>query len=253
MFESGPVQGISEMFSLALSPLSADAHTFGLRGLKDMSEANVWRYLRVVVDGVNRLTNFLNDPRNFADANGVVDLLKQAQAYSAASLLFADIAGLNFSTRSHNRVSYAMSALDKLANLRVHVGNAGASEGEAMMALASKSQQDQLTQLLRRELMPHSDSLAQSFSEVVNRAYEAVHAHLAKQDPAAETSERARLERVRLQRNIRHGAFLNRDGFDKLFLRSDGTVPADLATIPFVLVLGLILDPKVFLSFNPTV
>lgn len=111
----------------------------------------------------------------------------------------------------------------------------------------------QLTQLLRRELTPLSASLAQSFSEVVNRAYEAVHAHLAEQDPAAKTSEPARLERLRLQRNIRHGAFLNRGGFDKLFLKSDGTVPADLATIPFVLVLGLILDPNVFLSFNPTV
>jgi hypothetical protein len=71
---------------------------------------------------VNKLMGFLNDPRNFVNPDGTANFLKQIQAHSSVQLIFADVNALNYSICAHNRISYAMSALDKLANLRANLG-----------------------------------------------------------------------------------------------------------------------------------
>jgi hypothetical protein len=72
--------------------------------------------------------SFLNGPKNFANPDGTANFLKQIQAHSAVQLIFADVNALNYSTFAHNRISYTMSALDKLANLLANLGGGGHAE-----------------------------------------------------------------------------------------------------------------------------
>lgn len=102
--------------------MSNAVHHLGLQELRKTDGSWIFRLLRLVTAGVNRLMSFLNDPRNFLRDDGTVDFLKQIKAHSAVHLIFADTSALNYSTFAHNRISYAMSTLDKLSNLRASLG-----------------------------------------------------------------------------------------------------------------------------------
>lgn len=112
-------------FMISLDPLASDYAMLGLQGLKGMGEQNIWKFLRLMVDGINRLLSYLVDVRNFSDETGRVDFLRQIQAHTAVHLLFADLSAMNFSTESHHRINFAFAALDKFANLRVNLGEIG--------------------------------------------------------------------------------------------------------------------------------
>ena len=88
---------------------------------------------------------------------------------------------------------------------------------------------------------------------LVGTTYWSIHRHLKPQSRSPGLSEKARLSFLRDLRNLNHGTFLRGTRFDSLFLEAEGTVPLDLATLPFLLTLGLILDPPAFLSFRPAV
>jgi hypothetical protein len=253
---TAPANGLVTTASAVISPLATEPHLYGLHGLAGMSETAIWKYLRFCTDSLNRLMRFLNDPRTFLRADGTVDLLRKMQTYSAINLLFADVAALNFSTVGHNRISYAMSALDKIANLRVQLGtHAGSySESEAMTDLVSESQGQQLIGLVSGAMEAFAyTELASSFSVAIERCYSEFHSHLSKQGAGAAVSERTRLSRVRSQRNLRHGTFLLRNQFEELFFESDGTLPATIGSFPFFLMLGLLSDPQQFIDFRPAV
>lgn len=252
-FAPEAVNGIMPEFMMSISPLAADSSILGLHGLRDMDESNIWRFLKLAVVGLNRLLSYLIDPRNFADsASGRVDFMRQVQAHSALRLLFADIAAINYSTAAHQRISFAFSALDKLSNLRVELG-VGGKEPDAFKALCSESQRDELITLYVESCKPLGyDRLAQALSQTVTRCFDDLHSYLGQQG-AASSSEMARLDRLRSQRNVRHGAFLQGSQFEKLFLESHGNVPATLGSLSYLLVFGLLSDPKRFLAFQPVI
>lgn len=251
-FHHAPVDGIMGKFMQPPNPLSRASATMGFYGLRGMSEQNIWRYLRLVVDAVNRLLAFANDPRNFVRPDGSVDTLKKVQFYTAVRFLFADLAGLNFNLSAYNRLSYGMSAMDKLANIRRQVGGHVTAESDVMANLAGEVQRDWLKTTIRAGCRRRMyDDLAQNLEIVVDRCYTDLHAELGAQDAAAATSEAKRLARIRMQRNLRHGPFLGRQQFDSLFLESDGTISATYATLPLLLTLGLALDPAGFIALNP--
>jgi hypothetical protein len=254
-FHHEVVNGFLEEFTMGLSPLADQSNILGLSGLGNMGEANIWRYLRLVVGGVNRLLSYVVDPRNFAiPGSGEVDFLRQVQAHSALHLLFADLAAINFSMAAHSRASFAMSALDKLANLRTQLGGIGGNEGSAFQGLCSVAQRNEL----KRSLIdwcqaPGYADLGRALEGTVERCFDSVHSYLDEQAGGGRGSEAGRLARLWSQRNVRHGAFLQRGQFEQLFLESHGTVPSALSSIPFLLVLGLVADPSSFLRFRPVV
>lgn len=249
------VNGLMAETMMLMAPLAENVHMFGLHGLDNMSEQNVWRFLKIVVEGLDRMLAWLIDPRNFADpATGHVELLRQVQAHSAMHFLFADIAAMNYSTTAHHRISFACSALDKLANLRVQLGGSPRPESDAFKAMCSFSQRDELVRLYTMRCRPLGyDDLVQSLAKAAAKCYDGIHTHLRQQSTAATASEATRLSRLWSQRNIRHGTFLDRQQFEMLFLESRGSVPATLASLPFLLVLGLLFDPDAFLKFRPVV
>lgn len=250
-FKSDPCNGVMQQFMIGLDPLADDTQFIDMGHLSGMDGDNIFRFLRFVVTGVNRLMRFLNDPRNFLMSDGTVDLLRQLQAYSAVQLIFADINGINFSTMSHNRISYAMSVMDKLANLKVHVGQVTGSEAQLMISLASRSQQSNLKHLIYKSMQELGyEALYNSLCSMIDACYASLHQNLEDLAPG-EKNDRKRLDRIRIQRNMRHGAFLSRNQFEQLFLQSSGMIAPVLGVIPFLLVLGLISDPAGFVGFAP--
>jgi hypothetical protein len=253
-FGSDPVNGVAQQFLTDFSPLSDAAHFLGLEGLRGMDARAVFKLLRFTVAGINRLMSYLNDPRNFTLIDHSVDFLTEVQAYVAVHLLFADLNAVNYSTYAHNRITYAMSFMDKLANLRSKLGRVEENESTLMTGLASVSQRDHLKELIGSATSTFGyQDLSKSLNEMIDVCYDRLHQQLRKQSRDDEGTEASRLERIWLQRNVRHGAFLRRNAFERLFLASDGTIASTIGTLPFLLVLGLISDQARFLSFSPTV
>ena len=209
-FDRVAVNGVMGELMMLMAPLADDVHMLGLHGLDDMSEQNVWRFLKIVVEGMDRMLRWLIDPRNFVDAaTGGVQFLRQVQAHSAMHLLFADIAAMNYSTTAHHRISFACSALDKIANLRVELGGSPSLESDAFKATCSFSQREDLVRLYKMRCNSLGyDDLARALTSAVTKCYDGIHIHLGQQSASATTSEATRLSRLWSQRNMRHGAFL---------------------------------------------
>lgn len=255
IFPAAAANGLMAEFIPAINPLAEKSDFFGLQGLRDMGEANIWRFLRLVVEGLNKLISYTVDPRNFVDAaSGKVDFLRQIQTHSAIHLLFADITALSFSTAAHQRISFAMSALDKLANLRVNLGGATGPDSDSFKRLCCRSQRDELIRLYTtRCAAMNYEHLASALSQTVTLCYDELHSYLGQQDTEAKSSEATRLVRLWSQRNVRHGTFLLRNQFENLFLESHGNIPTTIGSLPFLLVLGILFDPKSFFSFEPAI
>jgi hypothetical protein len=251
-FPNVPTNGLSKHISVSLSPLSASPDAQGLFGLVGMNEAEIWRFLRFVTRGVNRLLSFVNDFREFCAGDLSVDLVRKCQAYGAIHLIFADLQGMGSATGAYNRISYATAALDKIANLRAQLNEywngQPTIEREAFKGLVTASQRDHLKILVGRRLRQMNyDHLAQVMEGVIDTCYQDVW------DAYGNITEAELTARLWSQRNLRHGTYLIRQQFETVFFDSPGTVPDSLATVVFVLLMGLISDPREFLSFRPVI
>lgn len=254
-FRSWPLvanRGLFGEFMSQVSPRSEEVVRV-LTGAGSMDEANIWRLLREAVYGANRLVRCLNDPRTSAGSTGAIDFLAQLQAYGAVRLIIADLLAMNHSTVDHDRIVFAFAFMDKLANLRSHVGGMGGAEARLFEGLASISQGKELKRLMRQTMGLTHPELATALVPVIGVAYGGLHRHLGSELPGHGKSETKRLGRLRAFRNMNHGTYLRKRAFDALFLGAVGTVPHELVTLPFVLMLGLLSDPDVFLKFQPVV
>jgi hypothetical protein len=52
---------------------------------------------------------------------------------------------------------------------------------------------------------------------------------------------------------LRHGTFLDKGQFEKVFLESSGVVSEAIGVLAFLHVVAFISDPRGFLSFTPTI
>lgn len=213
----------------------------------------IWKFLRFLVSGINRLMVYVSDCRNFADQDGRVDLLKQLQAHSAIKLIFADLGSMNYSTESHQKISFSMSVIDKLANIRCQLGKNIGRDADAFKGLLSHSQKESL----RHSVNVHCRTfgytdLARYLENFINEVYAGILDKSSFPDWAI-LPESQKLDYIYSQRNLRHGSFLSGGQFEKLFLSSKGTAPATIGALSFALVLGLISDPSGFLKFTPKV
>lgn len=242
-----------QQFISELSPGAENPDMYGLSGLDHMSEQIISQFLQLSVNGVNRLMRYLNDPRNFIDPNiGATDFGKQLQAHSAVHLLFADLTAMNFSENSHHRISFAMSALDKITNLKRYLGEIGGPDQPIFRSLATSAQENFLTNCFEKQTITCGRELGTALIKMVRETYRLIHKHYLDDMGSTSPTENERTERLWHQRNLRHGPFLTGGKYSKLFDQSKGTVPDDVVTLPLLLTLGLVLDPQEFLRFNPT-
>lgn len=235
-------------FALAVNPLAVAGHYFGLSGLHGMKESNIWRFLSFVVSGVNGLLCWLSNPANFAARDGRIDLLRQVQALSAIHLLFGDLSAMHHSSESHHTISFAMSLLDKLSNIRVQLGGSKepSLEKDEFKNLFSMKQAFKLKAILGAGFQKKGYAeLSAAFENAVDNSYKELHDCLRSQGL---DEEKDRLDQLWSQRNIRHGSFLTRNQFEKLFLTSSGAIPATIGSVAYLLVLGLVAAPEQFLA-----
>ena len=254
-FRSYPLianRGLFGEFISQVNPRTEGIHRV-LTGAGSMGESNIWRLLREAVFCTNRLMSHLNNLVTFADSNGAIDFLTQLRAYGALKLLIADLLALTHTTVEHDRIGSAIAFMDKLASLRMHLGNVPLNETEQFKGLASLSQGKELKRLMIQDVYPVHPDLAKSLTPVIGAAYGGLHRHLGRELPVNQRFESRRLQRLRNFRNMHHGTFLSRGAFEELFLDAEGTVPHELITLPFVLMLGLGSNPAEFLSFQPVV
>lgn len=250
-FSDVHTHGLFHRFVWDINPVSEASNIVGLDGLEQMDGTRIVEYLKQVVAGINRVQAYFGDPRSFQDqSTGEVDFKKQLQAYGALHLFFADIQGINSSADSHSRISFAMSAIDKLANLKKSISGSTEAEGRIFGSLASLEQSEHLIKLVDQHVSATSPILGSILKKVIETTYRSLHDGLANDMPDHGKDEGHRLERLRSLRNIRHGPFLRGSSFEELFEMSRGVVPDAIATLPLILTWGFILNPEEFMLFS---
>ena len=250
-FSHVQTHGLFHRFVWDINPVSEASSIVGLDGLEKMNGTRIVEYLKQVVAGINRVQAYIGDPRSFQDqSTGEVDFKKQLQAHGAIHLYFADIQRLNSSADSHSRISFAMSAIDKLANLKKSISGSTEPEGRIFGSLASLAQSEHLINTVDQQVSSTSPILGSILKRVIETTYRSLHDELANDMPDHGEDEGRRLERLRILRNIRHGPFLHGSRFEELFEMSRGVVPDAIATLPLILTWGLILNPVEFMLFS---
>lgn len=243
-------EGLFHQLMEPISPVSARSFFLPTRLMPSLTKEGSDVFLRVAVDAVNSIAGFMNDLRSFADpVTKIVDFSKQIQTFAALDLLFADIGSLNYSTAGFHRISCAMSAFDKLANLVKHLGAVSGKETEIFKGLFSTEQCHRACEIVRERAGPVNDHVAGVLVQMLNDVYEALYSHY-REDMGATASEAEILDRIRQQRNLRHGTFLDRDQFRQLFGQTKGTVAEEIMMVAFLLTLVLALDPRRFLRLT---
>lgn len=244
-------QGIFQELLYTEHPRSDNPLLTGLFGVRSIDKDNIWRLLRVVKDGLNHLFRFINDHRTYAASDGTINFLLQMQAFGGVRMLFSDLFQLISNMDSHSRITFTFGFLDKMANLKKHLGGLNKIESTISYELASLSQCRELRHLINKDLCSLRPELSQALLPAVRRCYLGIHRGLRNEIGSPEESESARIKRLNSYRNMNHGTFLNRSQFEGLYLESSGIIPREFVTLPYLLAFGLIANPSSFLSFDP--
>jgi hypothetical protein len=231
-----------------INPRVTCTNMFGLKHFAKLRASQIVSLLAMVVKGINDLFRFLLDPRNYMQDDRTVDWVRQLQSVGAVHLLFADLMAINYSMQAHSQVT--MSFLDKLANIWKSFGSSNRDEVELFKCLLSIRQAKMLRKAIR-ELEGVDPEMREYLCAAIGKTYAGFHRHIGRLIGQGRSIERKRLDYARCMRNFHHGAFLNRQQFEKVFVDTTGTVPEEFTGLPFFLALGLLIDPKAFVT-SPT-
>jgi len=245
--------GLIELFVLRSNPMAKTPILLGVDEIKGMNEDRVWQYLKFVVEGVDRLFAYVLNPFSFANDAGTVDIGRQIQTLSAIHFLFGDLQSQNLSVVSNTRLTFAMTIIDRLSNLALSGTGSSADEATVFKALCSAEQGRRVSAAIAQRCRSLGyDQLSEILANAVAVSFANLHRQLGIQNPDEADTESNRLGRLRMQRNMRHGAFLQHGQFTKLFYESSGLLPESLVSVATYLVLGLISDPGKFMSERPS-
>lgn len=241
-FPYAAAAGIFGRFNAGVSLSTSDGGMRSGISLKPGTPDRIYDYLRAVTRLVDKLAFFAVNPLNFL----VGDRLqsgRQIQFITAMGLLFSDIQAGNEVPSAYAKLSFSLSALDKLANLIEAMTDGAIGETLAFKASLSTATAAGLRWIARQH---KADEVTSLLLRV--QARRILRVHQAVRDQAGgRTTEAQRLGWLRSYRNLRHGTFLGRDQFSDLFVTSKGLVPSDLARVTMALVLGLAIDADMFL------
>jgi len=234
-------RGIFEIWSSHGLPMSEIGRPPFIRVTGDENQ----QCFLLAVDAINSLVGFLNDPRNFADQKGEIDLLRFLKTQSGIHLMFADLLSINHTTSITLHARAAFSFMDKLSNLKKT--SPASSDSEIFKKLFSAQAGQTVAGILSDHGSKRHVGLGRALRQCAEAIFEGVHSHLSKALPALH-SEKDRLDRVRVFRNTVHGTFLNAGKFEKTFASSPATIPPQLVHIPLLYAWALALDPRQILA-----
>ncbi|TAJ82890.1 hypothetical protein [Reyranella sp.] len=241
-----PYAAAAGIFGRFNASVSLDTSEGGMRSgiwLKPGTPDRIYDYLRTVTKLIDRLAFFALNPMNFVEA-GHLQSTQQIQFITALGLLFSDIQAGNEVPSNYSKVSFSLSALDKLANIIEAMTDRAIGEGHAFKALLSTTTANGLRWIARQ--YASADAVASQLLRAQARRLLQVHRAVRNQ-AGAHTTEAQRLGWLRSYRNLRHGTFLERGQFSDLFVTSKGLVPSHLSGVTMAMVLGLAMDPEKFL------
>ena len=217
--------------------------------LAKMAPNTTWQYLRVITKSVDKLIRYIVDFRNFVNDDGVVDYMRMIQSHSATHLIYSDLNGMNYSTSSHNRITFAFSAMDKISNFYNAIGKSKFGEEEIFVYLMSDDMRDCLREIFVAEILPISHDVFNILDSILSSTYSNIKKYISEQFTHDCINEKGLLTKIRWMRNVySHGVFLKKDQFKNIFLEGEGVVPEYLSALPHLLVLGMALDTKKFIG-----
>ncbi len=239
-------KGLLETLFSSLDPMTSRG-VGDVLGKDHIGSVGQRRYFSLVIAGLNRFIAYLNDLRNYQSSDGTVDFQAFVQAHCAAHLIFTELFAINFANSSYIKQKLAFSIVDKIANLKRHLGQGREEES----ALFKKMFSDDSCQLVASILKHHGRNvyrkLGDRLSRLVQQSYGHLHSEL--RQITRDDDEGAWLGYLRTVRNAKdHGAFLVGGQFEKTFLTTDGSVPSDVVQIAFLLVFAMVLEPGRFLK-----
>lgn len=201
--------------------------------------------VRLAVEAVNNASWFATNLMNFS-VEGKFDARRQTLFLSALELLIGDIKGMTSSFSNFSKASFCFSALDKLANIVAGLLGKPDKEVPLFRALFSIKAIRRMHRAIGTS--PRiTDSFQRRLLQMQLLAVLQVQREIKKQ-LKDDTGEESRLSWLRSLRNLRHGAFLNKDQFSKLFVESPGQVPSHIARATLGLVLVMMTLPEEFLA-----
>jgi hypothetical protein len=199
------------------------------------------RYFRATVEAVNRLTQFLNDPRSYSDGHNEADLELFVKVHSLVRLVFADLSSLHLSGELHQRHRFAFSFFDKMANLHLAFGSRR-SEGELFKQYLSPAHGEVIAEILRKHLDDDFAPIGRVFERLCRDTYKDIEEKLG---TVSRKSGHAPQEILRTLRNLQHGTVLSSGvPFDELFFHADVEVPQGVLYLPLLFMLAFCFEPK---------
>ena len=240
LFPFEATRGIFELWSSHALPMSE----IGRPPFISLTGDENQQYFLLAVDAINSLLRFLNDPRNFADKTGEIDLLRFLKTQSGVHLMFADLLSINHTTSITLHARAAFSFMDKLSNLKAA---SPSSEPGIFRELFSVKAGQVVAAILTEYGSKRHVGLGRALGQCADTIFDGIHSHLGRTLPAAH-SEENRLDRIRVFRNTVHGTFLNAGEFEKTFASSSCTIPPQLVHLPLLYAWALALDPRQVLA-----
>lgn len=237
-FPYAAVAGMQGRFNANPPMDTTDGGTRSGIWLRHGSYQKVYQYLRAATELVNTLAFYAVNPANFLNGQKI-DSAKQIQFISALGLLFADVLAANESASQYNKISFAFSALDKLANIVMAMNGPGINETSAFKACFSTG-----TVFGLRWIAKHLSG-DPGIAEVLRvQAWHVLQVHQAVRDQTGGAlSELERLNWLRSYRNLKHGTFLHGDQFKNLFVKATGLAPSELMHVTMAVVIGFGIAP----------
>jgi hypothetical protein len=244
------IENVYEQVLERIEPIASTEVTFFTKG-QHLQKRAVHSYFLSAVEGVNRLTRFLNDVRTYADGEGTFNPMKMAKAHSVVRLMFADWQSINFTNSRYIKLRMGFAFLDKLANFLAFMRGSTVPEDELFKRLCSETTGLRLAAMLQANFETRFHGLGRLMAGLTQATYKRIHSHVSTQLRKPTCSEYERLDYLRKLRNSAHGAFLKANQFEDVFLAAGGTICMEFTFLPLLLLWGLVADPGKFLSQMP--
>jgi hypothetical protein len=244
-FPSAAVFGLNSLLSSTPTLPTAGGSTRTRLLLSEAAPATLHTHVQFGCELINRVCAYAANSFKFF-VNGAPDFRAQVQFLAGLNLAFNDLQLLMASNSDYARASFALSLLDKLANMVFARTNGRVSDSAAFRALLSLKS--------ARVVRATAWDVRRRFSPIVGStvlrhaaAFAAMHKQVRSQSTSFKAEER-RLAWLWSFRNLKHGTYLLRQQFDELFLESDGNFPSDLGSAVVGLVLALCWNPDSFFA-----
>lgn len=208
--------------------------------LSRLQQDDIKDCLGLMILAINNLFKFFLNMAFFTNEEGVVNKFKMIKSLSTLKLIFSDLREINYSVSIYHRNNFGLSALDKISNLISSFTEEKANEAELFKHFFSDKHKNILQNIYRNTM--NNDHVASAFNDMVEACYENI------LESTCQKNYSDAADIIRNLRNLKHGAALKNEQYDKLFFTDNIDFPTSLTIFPFLTMLAISLDPERYFS-----